>query len=96
MGGQNILPLIIFLKMYYVYIIYSQKIKKHYTGQTVDLDRRIEEHNRGKTAFLATGIPWKLVYLKEFETRKEAILLEKSIKKRGAERFLNDHKSQSG
>jgi putative endonuclease len=81
--------------MYVTYIIYSSKIKKYYTGQTSDLDRRLAEHNRGKTSFLASGLPWKLIYFKYFESRSEAITLELLIKKRGAARFLSDNSIQS-
>jgi putative endonuclease len=45
---------------------------------------------------MAKGVPWQLVYSKEFYSRNEAIKLERLIKKRGAERFLNDIKGQSG
>ena len=76
--------------MYCTYILFSQKVKKFYTGQTEDLSRRLEEHNRVKTAFLASGRPWKLIYCEEFKTRAEAVNLEKFIKKRGAGRFLKE------
>ncbi len=74
-----------------VYILYSNKLGKFYTGQTEDLWRRLIEHNRGKTAFMASGNPWKLVWHTELPTRKSAMLLEKAIKKRGAGRFLTDN-----
>ena len=77
--------------MFTTYIIHSIKIRKFYTGQTDDLNRRLEEHNRGKTTFLANGMPWILVFSKEFNSRNEAIMLEKFIKKRGAGRFLTDN-----
>ena len=77
--------------MYITYILYSPKVDKFYTGQTKDLYRRLEEHNRGKTSFLASGIPWILMFSKEIESRTEALKLEKQIKKRGAARFLNDN-----
>ena len=37
-------------------------------------------------------MPWKIVYMKSFGSRKEAIQLEIKIKKRGAKRYLNDNK----
>jgi len=77
--------------MFTVYIIYSSSIEKFYTGQTVDIERRLEEHNRGKTSFSAHGMPWTLVYSKECSSRSEALKLEKFIKKRGAGRFLLDN-----
>ena len=80
--------------MYCTYILFSQKVNKFYTGQTEDLSRRIEEHNRGKTSFLASGIPWKLIYFKEFKTRAEAINLEMFIKKRDAGRYLLENNIQ--
>ena len=77
--------------MVVTYILYSSKIKKFYTGQTEDMERRLEEHNRGKTPFIANGIPWKLVYSKTLSSREDAMKLEKIIKKRGAARFLKDN-----
>jgi len=35
----------------HTYIIYSNTLKKYYTGHTADLQKRLEEHNRGKTTF---------------------------------------------
>jgi len=82
--------------MYITYILYSNRIDRYYTGHTENLDRRLEEHNRGKTKVIARGIPWIVIYNKEFDTRSEAMRHEKFIKKRGAKRFLNDKKTQLG
>ena len=30
------------------YILFSSSLNKYYVGSTIDIDRRIEEHNRGK------------------------------------------------
>jgi putative endonuclease len=77
--------------MYYTYILFSEKINKFYTGQTENLQRRLEEHNRGKTSFMDHGIPWKLIYSIDLPSRAEAMKLENFIKKRGAARFLADN-----
>jgi len=39
------------------------------------------------------GFPWDLIFYKDLQTRKEAIIFERKIRKRGAKRFLagNDH-----
>ncbi|MDH4092941.1 MAG: GIY-YIG nuclease family protein [Cyclobacteriaceae bacterium] len=71
-----------------VYILFSVSCYKFYTGQTQDFDNRLAEHNRGETPSIKSCIPWKLVWLKEVETRVEALKLEKKIKSRGANRFL--------
>ena len=76
--------------MFKTYIVYSSTLDRYYTGHTNDLRRRLEEHNRGKTQYMAKGVPWMLVYSKEFATRSDAMKLESSIKKRGAKRFLAD------
>ena len=41
-------------------------------------------------------MPWELVFFKKNGSRSEAMKLEKLVKKREAERFLYDLKSQSG
>ena len=33
---------------YFVYVLYSEKSHQFYIGQTNNLFRRIEEHNRGR------------------------------------------------
>ena len=82
--------------MYFTYILYSQTLGKYYTGQTQDLERRLEEHNRGKTKFLDLGKPWVIVYCRGFADRSGAVALEKQVKKRGAKRFLLDNPSKVG
>jgi putative endonuclease len=90
--GANYLPLLFsYYIMYNTYILYSPRIKRIYTGHTEDIERRLEEHNRGKTSFSAKGKPWQIVFSKAFSSRADAIKLEKFIKKRGAARFLNDN-----
>jgi putative endonuclease len=76
--------------MYTVYILYSESIYKFYTGQTHDFENRFKEHNAGETSSIKIGTPWVLIWKIEVETRTEAIILEKKIKKRGAKRFLID------
>ena len=73
-----------------VYILYSETTSKYYTGSTQDLANRLQEHNGGETSSIKNGIPWKVVWHAEFETRAEAMALETKIKKRGAKRFLED------
>ena len=65
---------------YYVYILYSKVLDKYYIGQTNDVGKRLERHNKGYEKFTSRGIPWELKGFKEFETRKEAIKEEKRIK----------------
>jgi putative endonuclease len=56
-------------------------LNKYYIGSTTDTNRRLDEHNRGKEKFTATGIPWFLVYQEFFEELKQARQREYFIKK---------------
>ncbi len=72
----------------YCYILYSQKLNKYYVGSTSDLERRFDEHNRGKEKFTRTGIPWILVYKEAFENLKEARRREIYIKKQKSRKYV--------
>lgn len=67
--------------MYYVYILESESNKKHYIGQTDDLEARLKRHNAGKVISTKSGKPWKLKYWRNCETRGEAYKIEKILKK---------------
>jgi len=74
--------------MYHTYILYSEKIRKYYVGSTQDLETRLSQHNSGHTKSTKGKGPLKMVLSFLFETRSEAMQLERQIKKRGAEGFL--------
>ena len=78
------------IKKYYIYILYSSLKERYYVGQTDNLDNRLERHNQGKVKSTKYGVPWKLVHKIKVETRSEAVLLERKIKKRGAKRFIDN------
>ena len=44
-----------FFIMYHTYIIFSEKLNKFYVGATEDLDRRLVEHNTGRSPYTKTG-----------------------------------------
>ncbi len=66
--------------MWYVYILESLVNNRHYTGYTKDLDRRLHEHNSGKTKYTSSTRPFKLIYKEEFDTRIEASKRERFLK----------------
>ena len=67
--------------MYYLYILKCSD-KTLYTGITVDLERRTEEHNDSKLGAKYTRArrPVKLVYSKKFRNRSSASKEESRIK----------------
>ena len=67
--------------MYYVYIIESLIDGDYYKGSTADYTKRVEQHNRGESSFTKTKLPWKLVFLQAFDTKREALIREKQLKR---------------
>jgi len=78
------------MKEYQVYILRSLKHGRYYTGMSSDVTNREYFHNQGLNTSTANGIPWQRLWCSEIMSKSEALSLEKKIKKRGAERFLND------
>ncbi|MCK4631713.1 MAG: GIY-YIG nuclease family protein [candidate division Zixibacteria bacterium] len=77
---------------YWVYVLQSKSSGRFYCGHTGNLTQRIEQHNdlsyvSTKTTKRFAG-PWVLVHSEEFETRSEAMKVERQIKKRGMRRYL--------
>lgn len=73
---------------YFVYILESEIDGRLYKGQTRDINKRIKEHNSGKTKSTKGFIPWKLVYFEIFETSDEAVFREKYFKTGSGREFL--------
>jgi len=67
--------------MYYVYIIESQKSGIFYKGSTSDCERRLDEHNKGINHYTRGKGSWKLIFVQQFETKSEALLKEKKLKR---------------
>ena len=68
-------------KKFYVYMILTVN-NKLYCGYTDDVQRRYRLHCEGKGAkFTKADKPLKLVYVKEFESKREALKEEYRIKR---------------
>ena len=68
---------------FYVYIIQTVKSKifKTYVGYTIDLKRRLKNHNQNKGAKSTKGHKWKLIYKKKFISKSDAMSYEYKLKK---------------
>lgn len=67
------------MKKGYVYILECYD-GTFYTGSTIDLDKRMYEHQEGRGAnHTKKRLPVKLIYYKEFATIGEAFRREKQI-----------------
>ncbi|MCP9750732.1 GIY-YIG nuclease family protein [Ferruginibacter sp. HRS2-29] len=67
--------------MYYVYILRSDVDQSFYKGYTENPAQRLIQHNNGESVYTRNKIPWKLVYVEVFSTKKEALIREKNLKK---------------
>lgn len=65
---------------YFLYILKSESTNRSYIGQTSDLEKRLWEHNNGKSLSTRRKGPWKLVYYEEFATRSGALMRERYFK----------------
>jgi len=57
---------------------------------TDNIERRFEEHNRGKSIFTRKYKPWVLIYKEQLADAKEARMREKYLKSASGRRFLKD------
>ncbi len=64
-----------------VYILQSEKNATYYIGSTNDLERRLIEHNAGKTKSLYFLRPMKLMFRQQFDSLGHARTVEKRLKK---------------
>jgi len=53
----------------------------YYVGSTNNLDRRLNDHDKGQSRYTKSRLPVKLVYNKEFGTLAEARKFEYFIKR---------------
>lgn len=73
--------------MYDVYILYSQKDKKLYVGQTASLEKRLIEHKNGMVRSTRNRRPLVLIHNESFSTRYIAMRREKFLKSLYGARF---------
>ena len=62
-----------------VYVIKDER-DRWYTGYTSDIDRRLWEHNNGFIITTKKGKNWKIMYLKIFDNKHDAIMYERLLK----------------
>ena len=78
---------------FYVYILYSQKLDRFYTGNTeLEPLKRLEQHNNSfnEKSFTTRGIPWELFFIIECISRNQARNIELHIKKMKSKRYIKN------
>ena len=74
--------------MYYVYILFSKKDNKFYTGCTNDLKDRIKRHNHGQVSTTKNMRPLYLFYYEACLNKDDAYKREKYLKTARGKRAL--------
>ncbi len=55
--------------------------KSYYIGHTDNIEKRLADHAAGASHHTSKRLPVKLLYLEQFQTREEAFIAERKIKK---------------
>jgi len=74
--------------MWVVYVLRSLKNGTHYVGSTDNLERRLREHNSGKSKYMRHVRPLELVYNEACGERLEARRRERYLKSGQGRGFL--------
>ncbi len=73
---------------FFLYILYSPTHKRTYTGQTKNLDNRLDNHNAGKVKSTKPYRPWELIYFETLLSRAEAMKREKWFKSKAGRKKI--------
>lgn len=78
------------MNIFYVYVLISEKDSSWYIGYTSDLEKRLFEHNSGKSITTIRKIPWKVLYYEVSNNKQDAIAREKYLKSGMGRRYLKN------
>ena len=73
---------------YFIYLLESEKSCIWYVGLSSDPEKRLHQHNQGKSKFSSGHVPWKLLYIEKAGTLEQARKLEKYYKSAAGKRRL--------
>ena len=74
--------------VYYVYIIESESLGNWYYGSSQNPYARLEQHNANTNLSTKKRGPWKLIFIRNFDNKKEALLFEQQLKKWRNKKFI--------
>jgi len=65
-----------------------------YYGHTDNMERRLFEHNTGRNKSTKNKGPWKVIFIREFETKIAANRFELKLKKLKNKRYIRKEYSE--
>jgi putative endonuclease len=86
----------LFFMSFFVYILYSEKLDRYYTGTTDNVQVRLHEHNTAlyPENFSVKGIPWELFLEIGCSSSQQAYKLEAFIKRMKSKTFIKKLKEK--
>jgi len=73
---------------FYTYVLESLKDGDYYIGYTINLQRRLTEHNNGQTFSTSFRLPFRLIYFEGCINEQDAKRRERYLKTTQGRRFL--------
>ncbi len=73
----------------YVYILLLHN-QQYYVGSTNDLERRLQQHQKGKVIATKWKLPLSLIFYKQYELLREARKVEYQIKSMKSRKFIEN------
>jgi putative endonuclease len=64
------------------------KTNRYYVGYTADLNKRLNEHNSGKSAHTKPWMPWEIEAYVGFKSKEKAQQFEKYLKSGSGHAFF--------
>ena len=79
----------------FVYVLRSERDGRFYVGMTSSIDRRLKEHNLGRTKSTKAYMPWILFFFEEYANRVEARAREKYLKSGYGKQWIKEKYKRS-
>lgn len=76
------------IMFFYVCVLENKKNRNLYVGSTIDLKKRLKEHNRGLVFSTEPYLPWQLIYYEACLNKNDAKRREKYLKTSQGSRLL--------
>ncbi len=77
--------------MFFVYILYSKKIDRFYTGFTTNVNTRLDFHKLASSnKFTGKTNDWELFLVIDCITKSQALAIEKHIKAMKSKSYINN------
>ncbi len=78
------------MEWYYTYVLESEIDKSWYIGFTENIERRLFEHNSGKSITTKKKMPWTIIYYEACKTKEDASARERYLKSGMGRRYLKN------